>query len=352
MAYQTINNTYKGPKHPFPSPVFNLPLKVFQSLPNVITNIGLNKKSNQHFNSLNQKFLACVNEKWPTHLKIYTDGSKIDSKGFSGSAYVIPKLNLDAGFKLPPEASVYSAECFALKEALRRCLSLQEKHIIVFSDSLSLVKCLASPQSLFCRNQLIIDIRLLLFRLKELDRDVVIAWIPAHCGIYGNERADVLAKRAVQGDSLCNDFITPECDSLNALERKNVEDWYTSWQGSPKGSHYKKVQASIPSRPWFHKRNLSRHHIVTITRLRFGHIRLDSHLFRFGLSGTPYCECGWDEETPDHVLFGCPLRDAMEIYFKFEEVEYPLCIDYLLGLNSHQANDLIFQSILKNMILI
>ena len=156
--------------------------------------------------------------------------------------------------------------------------------------------------------------------------------------------------RAVQQGGIPSGFSITESDQLRILERASVERWNTSWQGSPKGLRYRGVQRDIPSRPWFSGAALSRSHITVICRMRFGHIRLNYHLFKLGLVESPDCDCGQDLETIDHIFFGCPLRDALDIYFKFKKISFPVNIEHLLALNSPKINSILFKSILENCI--
>ena len=42
------------------------------------------------------------------------------------------------------------------------------------------------------------ELRALLHGLKDKGKRIVFQWTPAHCGIEGNERADIIAKEAVK----------------------------------------------------------------------------------------------------------------------------------------------------------
>ena len=56
---------------------------------------------------------------------------------------------------------------------------------------------------------------------------------------------------------------------------------------------------------------LPRKQQVVIFRLRTGHCRLRSHLYRLGLSHTPNCPCETGPHTPEHVLQDCPLHQDL-----------------------------------------
>ena len=51
---------------------------------------------------------------------------------------------------------------------------------------------------------------------------------------------------------------------------------------------------------------LSRTEQVTLVRLRSGHNRLNSHMYRkYKLIPSPLCPCGEEEQTTEHVLQRC-----------------------------------------------
>ena len=45
---------------------------------------------------------------------------------------------------------------------------------------------------------------------------------------------------------------------------------------------------------------------VSMARLRMGHSRLNSHMFRIGLSDSPNCSSCGSEETIEHFMLHCP----------------------------------------------
>ena len=53
--------------------------------------------------------------------------------------------------------------------------------------------------------------------------------------------------------------------------------------------------------------NLTQKQQVTILRLRTGHCRLLSHLYKLKISHTDKCQYGTAPQTPDRLLQNCPL---------------------------------------------
>ncbi|XP_060571271.1 ribonuclease H-like [Ruditapes philippinarum] len=81
-------------------------------------------------------------------------------------------------------------------------------------------------------------------------RQIALQWIPAHCGIPGNEKADELAKLGAEGDQPMN--------HISYKEKTTTIKAAMRWQSNKDDYHY-----------------LDRREQVTIFRLRTGHNRLN-----------------------------------------------------------------------------
>ena len=60
---------------------------------------------------------------------------------------------------------------------------------------------------------------------------------------------------------------------------------------------------------------------TTIFRLRTGHCGLRKHLKRLGLTDSAHCECGSEEQTPEHILQTCPHLETVRQQFWPEDTE-------------------------------
>ena len=68
-------------------------------------------------------------------------------------------------------------------------------HTCIFSDCLSAIQAISKP---IPQNKIVCDIRHTLINITHQGNTVIFQWIPAHCGIAGNENVDQIAKSATQ----------------------------------------------------------------------------------------------------------------------------------------------------------
>ena len=131
-------------------------------------------------------------------------------------------------------------------------------------------------------------------KLPQLERTIysikslktVIQWIPSHCGIIGNEKADKLAKEGAKQDQ--------EENAVSFTEMKTI---------------IKSLHNTPPQQDSYHQ--LSRPEQTIIFRFRTGHNRLNQHIYRvMKVIPSPMCPCGEAEQNTEHFLQTCKLHLA------------------------------------------
>jgi ribonuclease HI len=133
-------------------------------------------------------------DKYPQHLKIYTDGSVTDGNN-AGSAFIIPALDARQSFYLGKDKSIFTAELVAILMGLTfisECPKTFFK-LLVCVDSKSVLMAIQNI-NLKVRSDLILDIVHLIHSLSMRGIDISFFWLPSHCGIHYNEQVDLLAK--------------------------------------------------------------------------------------------------------------------------------------------------------------
>ena len=253
----------------------------------------------------------------------FTDGSKITKDGYVGSAVVCSSLNIEAKFKLPPSASIYTAEALAILKVLKTIIQENISNSVIFSDSQSVLASIMTHDPLNISSYIIFEIRKCLY---ELNYDVEFVWIPSHVGIEGNELADALAKEATKSGEYLN-LLLPYSDfkfSVNELLKKRHFK-YLENSDTNKGVFYFNNFYKTSLNPWFKNSYYSRRHITTLIRLRTNHHSLMESLYRKNMVASPMCMCGYHEETLEHFLWECSIYNNQRSWFltQLENIQFP-----------------------------
>lgn len=235
---------------------------------------------------------------------IYTDGSQYD--GATGAAIYVNE-NTTSLCKLHEPATVFDAELTAIEMAITYIGSQDTDSYAIASDSMSALSALENNAISAKASMLLYQCRSKLQRLSHLGFTVTLVWVPAHRGIYGNSRADELAKTATN-DGTPLSHRCPEWQSHVAPLRKLlVADWQRGWNSCELGRFCHSVIPKVSLAAWFNRFDgpLGRVEIRTACRIVANHYTLNNHLNRFSITDSPLCTCG-AYQTVDHVLFECP----------------------------------------------
>lgn len=176
----------------------------------------------------------------------------------------------------------------------------------IVSDSKSCLDSIASPPTPNT-HPIIFDIKKILLQLKNLVYTVVFLWIPSHNNITGNDQVDTIAKDTEI--SLCNPPVYP-FDLVAWSNKEACKSWQTIWDNSSFGRRLFSLVPKVGTPSWFHNISLDREAIVSICRIRFGHVRTNDHLFKINILDNIRCECSLASDSIDHTLFDCVFGDG------------------------------------------
>ena len=164
---------------------------------------------------------ACLSELPADAVWIWTDGSADGGvrRGGGGALLAQPsgetsEVTVAAGLA----CSSTRAELCALRAALTAVMELpiERQHIIVCTDSQASLRLLQSGPAVQT-SSLGAEVWSALLALRGSGHSVHLQWVPSHCGLEGNERADALAGEAA---TLSQDGVPVDTRTLTGAVRR------------------------------------------------------------------------------------------------------------------------------------
>jgi ribonuclease HI len=140
----------------------------------------------------NKIFSAFLNGNFCNYITVFTDGSV--SLLSAGYEFYIPELHMSFTNNLPPSSSSFTAESYAIIEALTHISYLAPNNYFIASDSMSCLITLKSNPFNSHLPPLMLRVKQITLLLHRLNYSFQFLWIPSHIGIYGNEIANSLIK--------------------------------------------------------------------------------------------------------------------------------------------------------------
>ena len=266
----------------------------------------------------------------PDHQCIFTDDSKDNNK--TACATVLNKTIHKKVF--PMKSSIFTAEVFAIGLALNIISRDKHNKFIRFSNSLSV---LTSVKNKKLENPLIVKLHSRLDSMSS-HKKIILCWIPRYIGVSGNERANSVAKSALD--------LSPEILSIPYTDLKLTisKFLHTKWQQRWDINMHNRLFQIQPTfgewRPAFRK---SRREQVVITRWRIGHTRL-THSFILKQEPPPQCLTCQTTCAVKHILIDCRAFAVIrKRFFKvtsltelFENVKKDDVLSFLLEIGLYE----------------
>ena len=120
---------------------------------------------------------------------MHTDGPKEDKR--TAMSFVCDYHEFSC--RINDEASICTAELLAIEAAIEYIWDTSDEEFMIITDSLSSLQALKSQK---LNNPILSNILHMCHYLSG-HKDIIFCWVPSHIGIQSNERADVLAKAAL-----------------------------------------------------------------------------------------------------------------------------------------------------------
>ena len=257
----------------------------------------------------------------------YTDGSK--SADGVGASFCGPSQN---HFRLPKFCSIFSAELFAIYQAVQH---IEQEHIVssvVCSDSKSSLMAL---KNLASTNSMVFGILEKLRSASANNISIRFLWIPGHADIPGNLKADELAR---SGSTL--DTVTPLAATVEEATRRVTETLAAhaqmKWDSDNKGRHTHSIKPIHSD--WSSCHQPSRQREVVLARLRLGHTFYTHKHILSAEQSNPYCDVCGVPQTIQHLLIECSKFEQYRTSIRRYALSHntSLSLPVLLG-NDHPA---------------
>ena len=276
---------------------------------------------------------SCLKHKYANYVFIYTDGAKTTD----GVGCAFFHGDRCQQFKLPGQCSVFTAEAFALLQALIYSENNHLAQCVICTDSLSVVTALRYSAT---DHPCIISIQDCIHRLTGMGWTIIVAWIPGHCNIYGNEVADANAKLAVGMNGVYDIQLGPK--EYYPVVRTHIRDLFNRiWTAYNPNSTLRSIKDCVGS--WMSSQRRNRREEIVLCRLRLGHTRY-THSYLMDRTPRPDCEQCRCPLTTQHILTECPIYayERQMLVTVCQEQHVQFCLKSLIGNEMPAVLDQVF----------
>lgn len=249
------------------------------------------KKDNKNHNIMRGLF----NEHFEKHsrsLFFFTDGSKTEQ----GVAYAYVNDSVTKTRTIQPFASIYTAELMAIYKSIVYSENHypQSQEITIVSDSRSSLQAISKYNN---KHPLV---RTIQDAIASSEKRVNLCWVPSHVGIPLNEKADSLAREAI--NNVMRPIYIPRTDLKPIIKSSVKKLWLSEWCET-QDNKLREIKDTVT--PFGNSTCQNRRWEVTLCRLRIGHTHL-THGFLMEKGPRPFCEDCIVPLSVKHLLSECP----------------------------------------------
>jgi hypothetical protein len=189
----------------------------------------------------------------------------------------------------------------AIYLALEWIDDVKPEDVVIFSDCMSAIGVISNFNQ---DNKIVCDIQRLYLSLHAQGIKVEIAWVPGHIDIFGNEWADLAAKKALHRKDVDIPVKLNKSECKSIFKKQLKKDWQEEWSKYKSADILKvlcfEVKLFMPN--W----KVPRDWEIQFHRLRLGKSRfLNSYLFFVGKHQNGKCESCLCPDTVKHFLIDC-----------------------------------------------
>ncbi|KAE9528780.1 hypothetical protein AGLY_012355 [Aphis glycines] len=242
-------------------------------------------------------FHEIIQSRFPNHSLIYTDASKSEN----GVGFAVVHNQTTIKHKLPTITNIFTAENYAILEAIKLANSLQTNNFLIISDSLGVLTALKNP---WHRSEIT---QITQSELINTQKTFEFMWVPSHVGIKGNEMADEAASLAsnIPHNSIIDKISS--YDIFTSVKNKILLSWQHHWDSIPPTNKLKHIKCSM--KQWSTPPDLNRRQNIAITRIRIGQTFL-THSFLISKDQSPICNTCQTRITIRHNFEVCPIHES------------------------------------------
>ncbi|GBM57851.1 RNA-directed DNA polymerase from mobile element jockey [Araneus ventricosus] len=265
-------------------------------------------------------FTECIQNLFPNHYIIATDGSKSHCYTSIAGLSKIQQFS----YRIHSLNSVFTAEALAICQALDE-LAVPEKDILILSDSYSALSSLKNIT--FHSPKVIQRLASKIHVRKNMNQKISLLWVPGHSGIFWNEKADSLAKQVTESTPFI-DWIASE-DIISNLKKQSIQITHDNYRKSK----YQALIGNVPDILTISKWTGNRVQDRLIARIISKTIITPGLLHRFNLHPDPLCIVCNEINDISHILLKCKKYASFRaiLWNKLNIVESNITYDVLLS---------------------
>lgn len=245
---------------------------------------------------------------YPNHKHIYTDGSVTATSSAVG--IWVPSTRTTIAARLSHKTTSTTSELAALRSALQYILGQEASVWVIFTDSRAALQQLAS----FPREQLAHEIHTLHTQAARMLHEVVLQWLPGHCGVNGNVVADETACAAHTQSSVIIPIPFSRRDAATLAYSVARQSQLSTWTDGTK--NYQPLYRIDPACTFRMPCGLGKRDEAVVHRIRLNVAFTSHYLHKTRRVASPHCQVCSVREDIEHVLCVCPRYDTPRLTWK------------------------------------